>query len=383
MKTSLRLLLLVACLTSALANAQLAVYKLSSASKKPEKNGVVYSLPRTLVKVTLTISETEFIKGPYAEYAADLLGIQNPVMQAYKEYDLVDAGFETLTEPDPEQYYFIEVDEKASKEERNLVFSFSNNGIINSVNTSAQLKERAGSITENQKLLTDERLFELSNTPSIYRKVDTIIRIVTVDTATIKKRFFNTTFEEKPSEMKAREAADMVSRIRDSRFNLLTGYQETNFSKESLEYMDKQLQALANEYLSLFRGLKTERLLTFTYYLVPEVSRTAITVCRISKEVGVVDQADAKGRELVLQIKRSENTGQLPAWVGSSIDPKVPTIFYRMPEMASIAIKFGNNTFDEKYIPVSQFGKVSQMPLNKSRLEFYPETGSIKAVYFE
>lgn len=383
MKTFIRLFLLFACLTSMVANAQLAVYKLTTASKKPEKNGVMYSLPRTLVKVSITISETEFIKGPYAEYAADLLGIQNPVMQAYKEYELVDAGFETLTEPDPDQYYFIEVDEKASKEDRNLVFSLSNNGIIKSVNTSAQLKERSGNITENQKLIADDRLFEFSNTPSIYRKVDTIVRIVTVDTATIKKRFFNTTFEEKPSEMKAREAADMVSRIRDSRFNLLTGYQETNFSKESLEYMDKQLQAMSNEYLSLFRGMKTERLLTFTYYLVPDASRTSITVCRVSKESGIVDQTDSKGRELVLNVKRSENTSQLPAWVSSSVDPKVPVIFYRMPEMASLAIKYGNKTFDEKYLPVSQFGKVTQLPLNKSRLEFYPETGSIKAVYFE
>jgi hypothetical protein len=383
MKTSLRIFLLAICLSSFGVNAQVAVYKLTSATKKPEKNGVMYSLPRTMIKVNVTVSETEFIKGPYAEYAADLLGIQNPVMQSYKEYELADVFFEALTEPDPDQYYFIEVDEKASKEDRNLVFSFSNNGIIKSVNTSGQIKERSGVSSENTRVITDEKLFELATTPSIYRKVDTIIRVVTVDTATIKKRFFNTTFEEKPSEMKAREAADMVSRIRDSRFNLLTGYQETNFSKESLEYMDKQLQTMSNEYLSLFRGLKTEKLLTFTYYIVPDVSRQTVTVCRISKEAGISDATDTRGKELVLQVKRSENTTQLPAWVGASLDPKIPVVFYRLPEMASLSVKYGTKLYDEKYLPVAQFGKVSQLPLNKARMEFYPETGSVKTVYFE
>lgn len=53
--------------------------------------------------------------------------------------------------------------------------------------------------------------------------------------------------------MKAREAADMISRIRESRFNLITGYQETNFSRETMEYMDKNLQRMLQDYISLFR----------------------------------------------------------------------------------------------------------------------------------
>jgi hypothetical protein len=364
-------------------SAQINVYKAIPAAKKPEKNGVLYSLPRTIVKVQVSLREIEYQRGPYADYAADLLGIQNPVTQTYKEYELADIHFDTQSEPDPDQYYYIEVDEKASKEERNLVFSFTQTGLIKGVNTSGQVKDKPSTSNENQKVITDEQLFELATTPSIYRKVDTIIRIVTVDTSTIRKRFFNTTFEEKPSEMKAREAADMISRIRESRFNLLTGYQETNFSKETMEYMDKQLQNMSGEYMSLFRGLKTEKMLTFTFYAVPDAAKSNITVCRVSKEQGIVDAADAKAKEVTLVFKPSQSTSQLPNWSANAADPKYPVFYYRIPEMASVSVRYGSKSYDDQYLPVAQFGKVTQLPLNKTRIELYPETGSIKSVYFE
>jgi len=362
--------------------AQVNIYPVAGSARKPDRNGVFFALPRTVVKITVTLREVETLRGPYAEYAQQLMGIANPVMQNTKEFDIADIRFETIAEPDPEHFYFMEVDEKTSKDERNISLTVTGNGILSAVNSLSGSREQRLQ-QEEYKLITDPRLFDLSASASLYRKVDTIIRVVTVDTATIRKRFFNTTFEEKPTEVKARESADMVSRLRESRFNLLTGYQETSFSRETIEYMDKNLQRMENEYISLFRGVRAERMVAYTFYLAPDENKPNQVVCRISKEAGILEPGDSKGREVVLMARRSGVVAKTPAWAPRPAEAKTPVIPYRIPEMVQLSVKFSGKTYDERYLPLPQFGVVSQMPFLKNRIEFDAQTGAIRSVLFE
>lgn len=362
--------------------AQINVTSVSSRSVKPEKNGVFFSLPRKMIKVSVTVKEIENMKGPYAEYAEQLMGISNPIMQNTKEYELVDIKMETLVEPDPEQIFFIEIDDKSSKEEKNFSVNLTSNGIIRSINGISSAKE-AQLIKEEYKVITQEDLFSMSVNPSLYHKVDTIIRIVTVDTNTVKKRFFNTYFEEKSTEIKAREAADMVSRIREGRFNLLTGYQETNYSPETMKYMDEKLQLMVQEYISLFKGLKTEMLNTYTFYIIPDPNKLNQVVCKFSKESGISDATDNKGREVILNIRRSGTLTQMPNWASSVIDARSTLIPYRIPEMVRLSVNYLGKIYDEQLIALPQFGIVSRVPFVKSKIEFDPQTGCVVKIYYE
>lgn len=362
--------------------AQINVTSVSSRSVKPEKNGVFFSLPRKIIKVSVTVKEIENMKGPYAEYAEQLMGISNPIMQNTKEYELVDIKMETLVEPDPEQIFFIEIDDKSSKEEKNFSVNLTSNGIIRSINGISSAKE-SQLIKEEYKVITQEDLFSMSVNPSLYHKVDTIIRIVTVDTNTVKKRFFNTYFEEKSTEIKAREAADMVSRIREGRFNLLTGYQETNYSPETMKYMDEKLQLMVQEYISLFKGLKTEMLNTYTFYIIPDPNKLNQVVCKFSKESGISDATDNKGREVILNIRRSGTLTQMPNWASSVVDAKSTLIPYRIPEMVRLSVNYLGKIYDEQLIALPQFGIVSRVPFVKSKIEFDPQTGCVVKIYYE
>lgn len=375
-------IVLILFMIGGLLPAQVNIYPVAGSARKPERNGVFFALPRTVVKITVTLREVETLRGPYAEYAQQLMGISGPVMQNTKEFDLADIRFETLAEPDPEHFYFMEVDEKTTKDERNISISITANGILRAVNSLSGSREQRIQ-QEEYKMLTDPRLFDFSASASLYRKVDTVIRVVTVDTATVRKRFFNTTFEEKPTEVKAREAADMVSRLRESRFNLLTGYQETSFSRETIEYMNKNLQKMEDEYISLFRGVRAERLLSFTYYMVPDENKLNQVVCRISKEAGILEPGDSKGREVVLVARRSGVVAKTPAWAPKPAETKATVIPYRIPDMVQLSVRFSGKTYDERYLPLPQFGIVSQMPFLKNRIEFDPQTGGIRSVLFE
>lgn len=366
---------------TAVSLAQVNIYPVSTNTNKPEKNGIFFALPRTVVKVTVKVREIENMKGPYAEYAAQLLGISNPVMQYSKEYEIADMNFEVLSEPDPDRVYYMEVDERVSKEDRNVSIELTGNGIVRAIN-GISLQKPARNMQDETRILSFTDVFESGITSSLYRRVDTIIRTVTVDTATIRKRYFNTFFEEKPSEMKAREAADMISRIRESRFNLLTGYQETNFSRETMEYMDKNLQRMLQDYISLFRGVRTEQMVTYTFYVVPSQNKTNQVVCRFSRELGILDASDNKGKDITLSVKRSGNWDQVPAWAPKP-SSKATAAPYIIPEMAQLSLKYNNRIYDDRYVPVSQFGTVSLMPVNRSRIIYDIKTGNIREVLFE
>jgi hypothetical protein len=80
------------------------------------KNGIVYNLPGTVVHVDLRIARTQQYTGPLAEYAADYLGLDNVITKDAVSYAIAGAAIRTVTEPDPNQVYIIEKEEKSTAE---------------------------------------------------------------------------------------------------------------------------------------------------------------------------------------------------------------------------------------------------------------------------
>lgn len=368
-----------------IAVAQVNVIRIAPGAKKPVRDGFVYALPQTAIKVTIAVKETELVKGPYAEYADEYLGLKNPVMANGREYELLDIQIEGVAQPDPSQFYFVEVNEKTSKEDRNLIFSLADNGVLKAVNAGVStLNEPSTRNTEVKAFLTPS-LFPYATSPSQFQKTDTIIRIVTVDTSTVKKRYFKTSFDEKPSEQKAREAADMVARLREGLVNLLTGFQEISYDPNTLRYMTENVKNLREEYVSMFKGLRLEKVQTYTFLVVPEEDKSsmAVTVCKFSKEAGITEQADARARDITLTFKRDGTTSSLSGYVPRAGTGESPVLYYRIPESAQVVVKYQNQLFADAILPVSQFGIVIPMPLQRARIEFNERTGAIKNVFFE
>lgn len=373
-------------MTAIAIQAQVSVTRIESGAKKPDRDGFVYVLPLTAIKVTLSVKETELVKGPYAEYADEYLGLKNPVLANGREYELLDVHLEAVAQPDPDRFYFVEVDERTSKDDRNIIFSLAGSGFLKAVNSGFSVPDVLKSARTEMKTFNTPDLFPFSTSPSQYRKTDTIIRIVTVDTASVKKRFFKTSFDEKPSEQKAREAADMVARLREGLVNLLSGFQEISYDPNTLKYMVENIQSLREEYISMFKGLRLEKVQTFTYLIVPEEDKSSmpVTICKFSKEFGVSDQADAKARDVVVTFRRDATTAALAGFIpkGSSTG-KSSVLWYRIPEMTQVMVKFQNQLFDNISVPVSQFGAVVPVSLNKTRIELDESTGALKSVFFE
>lgn len=85
---------------------------------------------RKIMYNLILFSKTQRFKGPYADYASRILGVDDFVKQDEVRYQIADVIISSYTEPDPNTYYFVEFDERNSREIRTLVFSMLPDGII-------------------------------------------------------------------------------------------------------------------------------------------------------------------------------------------------------------------------------------------------------------
>ncbi len=364
--------------------AQVNVIHVSSSTDLSGKNGLLYALPKTAIKVDVKVRKTENKKGPYAEYAAKYLDLDNVILNDYSNYEIVGVELSSFAVPDPANYYFVELSEKALKEGKSMLLSLSQSGLILGLDNSLGSSEVKEMIAKN-KGSSDayDDLFSYFAETNLYEKTDTIIRKVVVDTAVIIKKYFEHRWIEKSSEAKALEAANMISKIRENRFNLLTGYQEVPYEGSALMYMDKELQKMEKDYLSLFTGITFEEDFSYSFTVIPNANNESgkIAIFNFSNRTGVGDPSGGGGEKVYLEINKSSDTKALEGKVGGAGERQ--GFFYRIPERAGIKVMVNKDYVVQKVFYVNQFGVVSSLPANTTAIQFHEETGNIKTIVLE
>jgi len=368
--------------------AQVKVYHVAEGVNLNDKQGLYYALPRTLIKVNLTLDKTEYFAGPYAAYAGKYLDLENVSTNDYNEYSITEISLSTLSEPDPAHYYFAEFDDKTIKEGSAMLFSLSDAGLISGLDGSVlknTIKENITKFSDKQNVYAG--LFNYSAETNLYEKADTVIRKVVVDTVTVEKKYLDKKWVEKSTEQKAVEAANMVTKLRENRFNLLTGYQEVAFDAGTMAYMDKQLKTLEDEYLSLFIGITVKKTLHYTLTVLPDPEHefSSIPVFVFSERIGVKDINAPGGEKINVKI---ELTDPLKTLLSINNDREKSYkgdkgFSYRIPVMAKVSIEVNNDLKSSGVFPIAQFGSVSYLPSTISSVQFFPETGGIKNVIIE
>ena len=385
--------ILALILCSSGATAQVTAYHIQSNAVPPITQGVFYSLPRTVVNIEVVIDRIENYKGPYADYAQRYLGLKNVVTSNSVEYQISRINISTSPEPDPDQYYFIEAGTKLGKGEKAGLLSLSEAGLIlGTIPEKADTNVKTVILEKGPEMpLISERdvfpeIFRYYADVSVFEKVDTIIRKISIDTMTMERQYLKKTIVEKSPEQKAREAADFIAKIKENRFNLITGFQEVNYNRETLEYMDTQLKEMEKEYMKLFTGISIHKTLKFhhKYIPLPNQINTEIPIFKFSKTGGPVDLDAAGGKVVTIRLQRVGNTTQVASYLGNAgRDEKESGFSYRIPELARVIVKLGDNTTEETQCLINQLGVVTSLPVDKWKVRFHKETGGIKALMME
>jgi hypothetical protein len=348
---------------------QITVTKIDNKNIDASAEGFIYSLPQTVFKVDVVYEKIQELVGPLSEYTTEYLGVNSYISSNKTEYSIINASISTYYESDPNQLYYVQYPTERSKDENTTLFSLSDIGGLIAYNTNPI------STQQNTEVITDQTfIFESGDKQFPYmsqynqqEKVDTIIRTINIDTVTINRFLFKSSWINKSIDDKAKDAALEIEKIRESRYHLISGYQEVNYGS-SIVYMNNQLQKLEDQHLELFLGKKVVTVDSKTIYFKPS---------KVKKGDELIKFSD--GSSVVIKIIPNNTSKILP-----DIPPSKPnTIYYRIPTSASVTISYENEAIFNGNFVINQLGSVSTIPLVGTKLQFDKNTGSLISIFRE
>ena len=325
-------------------------------------NGFYYSLPQTVLKIDLVFEKVESIKGPLSDYAKEYLGLIDIISSDKSEYKLLSADVSSFYEADPNQIFFVQFADEREKDAKSNKFTLTDLGGISSYNSDdAQLESVIIDETNVSYIYSDEdKSFPYYSQYNKKKKTDTIIRTINIDTVVIDRFLFKTSWVDMSNNDKAKEASLQIEKLRESRYNLLSGYQEVNYGS-SIIYMDNQLKKMETEYLELFMGKTIKTLDRKTIFYIPEKNTSSEKLFDFDID---------KSIDIKILTQENENLPDSPVQSGNGI-------FYRIPVTATIEINSENTNHFLGRFNINQLGTVITAPLGNIQLQFNSETGNI------
>ncbi|MFH0866365.1 MAG: DUF4831 family protein [Bacteroidota bacterium] len=351
-----------------------------------KSEGIYYSLPKTVITVAVTVEKTSKVKGPFASYALKYLGLTDVISENTSSYAMSSVTLGSYSIPDPDQYFFIE---SCKLKKKNIMLSFEEYGVLKGVNNRYMNSYKNNYYDTSVVTVSNENEIPEQNfmNPNIAEAFDTIIEKINLDTNIIIKKTIKKVYVDKTTERKAKEAADFIIELEESRLSLLTGYSEVNYSKEAIEYMAVQLEKTEQEYLHLFTGITVKSEYKYYFSYIPVGNNTALSVplFRLSDKYGICDTSDYKGESVYINIEPSGSTNNITSFEALRFDPKEKHhgIYYRIPEKANISIMYKDRQIASSDFLVAQFGPVCELQAKGIKsLSLNPESGSVQKVVF-
>ena len=351
---------------------------------KPENSeGFYYSLPRNVVTIDITVEEVVRIAGPYAEYASKYLGIKDAVLNSTRFFELSDIKMNTYSEPDPEQYYFVDISNYNGYKAQSIMIGMSQAGLIQDLNDNSDRQ------VEKEKLEKEEdndidysKTFKYFADANLVEKIDTVVEQVIMDTVTVERMHLKRSFVEKSYEQKAKEASELLMKIKEQRFDIITGAQEVAYSGATVTYMADELSKMEQEYMKLFTGVIQRNTFHYRYSYKPEshVYSASIPLFKFTQQEGIITDKSKAGSMVYIHIDRSRTTTTLEKFINDTEGDKDTDkgFYYRIPESAKFTIKEGEELKAEASFLISQFGVVTNLPAKNTKVQFYPNSGAIR-----
>ena len=329
--------------------------------------GVIYSLPRTGIRIHVKATQEKFFHGPYFQYAEPLLGIKNAPSMDSEHWTINDIEIETFSEADPAQVH------KALGDVAAMV-SLTPSGILAGINHAADHVSEKYSVST---FLGDTR------TPDIPFRDLSMNPFYEVGDSTKNGAIVTKSLEEK-----AQEAAHAITKLRKRRFKTLANAYDTQLPDgKAYEIMVQQLGKLETNYVDLFVGKSYKKSFDYSFDFIPgQNAVSGEVVFRFSENKGVLPKSDLSGKPVVIDMEKLDDLAAAQSKLKTSANPAAGAsgVYYRIPGKAEIKILNGLKLMAITRATVAQFGTVAPLPENylngRYSIAFYPETGVIKSV---
>lgn len=326
---------------------------------KASEYALIYTLPKTVIDITLEAELTEKKPGEFYNYAKRYLGAEGAIIAPSTSASLKSAVISTHGEADPENRWTAQF-----KSGSTPYMLLSSSGLPLSINT-----EETGE-DSNPVLPVSTK-----STPTPL-ETEAARHAVTQDMArssSVAKR--------------AELAAQRIFEIRETRSDILSGQAENMPADgKAMQMMLDNLDAQEAALTAMFLGTTSTSTVVKTVSIVPD--STDITnrpIARISAVEGIIDPDNLAGAPVYLSLNIIEE-GQLP------VNEKGETkrfpkggVAYNVPGTADAIIRYNGSTVASKQINLAQLGITFGLDpalftdrKAPSKLIYEPSTGAIR-----
>ncbi|MCF6184413.1 MAG: DUF4831 family protein, partial [Bacteroidales bacterium] len=357
--------------------------------KIPHQNskaeGIIYSLPEAKILVKVEITKEIKQKGIFSDYTHLYFNAKNAILKNETKFYISDISLKTVPVVDSSQVYRI----ISPKNINPLLLNLSKESFISGINLS---DVQASKVIIRQNLIRNN---DIATNVSDYADIslysvreiqyDTIYKDVLRDSVMIKVPIIREKEVYKSKAKQAKETADIIFRLRDDRYALLTGENDgNNFPDgEAIKIMLKKLSGLEKNYMSLFTGREMKVKKNYQLELTPQNknSEEDNILFYFSEIKGFTN--DTIYKPVILKLTNIENEN------GNIEFQKIKTeesghysgIVYRIPAKAKAEIIFDGKELFKTNVFIPQFGHLNIIPSNlfnnQITVEFYPEYGSL------
>lgn len=323
-------------------------------------DGVSYFLPRTALRMVVTVEKTTITPGEFRSYAFKYMRLQDVPLQASTNWVVKDVQLIPYGVPDQSKAYSLKLKPRTVAP----LVSLSSDGILLGINTEVA--------ETTLPPLPQARVIEGGIKPAEARKYMT-------------REMLQSGSSSKMAELVANEIYD----IRESYDALVRG-EADNTPKDGLqlklmlESLDRQQRALS----SLFVGSKDVSEIYYVLDIIPAEETDKLLLFRFSKWTGLVDADDMSGAPYYVSIRR---TGELPEVsfnpdVANRKDKLQRAVYYNVPVRTMVKVFNSEHTYAELEIPMAQFGTeeiLSNLLFDKmkdTKVSFFQHTGGIHRI---
>ena len=295
-----------------------------------------YSLPRTVLHIEMHSQREVVLRGPYARYASQYLGIIGAPQSDKESYQLLGAKIKYSEEPDPSSTYIL--DAKSGNPVK--AFQWLTMAPHASSTQFAQDNDYNGA-----SIIGDNPFKDVGTT--IYQDASNSGQTDRMSSGS------------KSVESMASEAASTIFKLRKKRIEIICAEQGENVFGAGLESALKEINRLEEEYLSLFVGKRYVQTFVTEYSILPKRGETRAVVCRFTPNKGLTNAMDLSASPVMIEFKAEPNTASQAMGTAKSSR----SVMIRVPETVNLKVSFGEQTLAIERAPIYQFSRTIEAPV--------------------
>lgn len=310
--------------------------------------GVVYTLPKTELKVDIKVTKITYTPGEFCRYADRYLRLPDISGEPEQHWELNSVVVTSIGVPDSEKSFFVKMKDKTVAP----LIELTEEGLLKSINVP---------YTKNKEVAK-------ASAPTPKKKInprDFLTQEILMANSTAKM---------------AELTAGEIYNIRESRNALVRG-QADNMPKdgEQLRLMLNSLDEQESALIELFSGIKEKEEKELTFTLTPDKEWDNDVLFRFSRKLGVLAADDLAGEPVLFTLKNM-NVINFPE---EDKRKGVAGIAYNVPGRAHVTVSYGKEKMFEGELPITQFGIIEYLAptlFNKNsttQVTFNPATGGL------